>query len=282
VARSGMRICPLIFLAVSAFAQSTEDKAWQTIEHALQNSNPAKRSAALLAMAVVRPLPRAVKLVETGLGDSDPVARQSTCAVLGGFKSKTSIPKLRDTLGDEVPEVAFAAAKALYEMGDPAGRQVLIAVLSGDQAGASGFVASSMNGVRRKLHDPKALLLVGVNSGAGFLIGPFGAGLPFAENLLKDKQASGKTVAALLLASDSTAESRDALKAAMGDNNWTVRAAAVRAVALRDLAALYGDVAFLLNDGRDEVQYAAAAALIRLKQPTTKGPGTKAARQRQP
>ncbi len=242
----------------------------------MQDASPAKRSVAVLAMGVVRAQPRSVKLVESALGDKDLGVRQSACVVLGGFKSRISIPKLRETLNDEAPEVVFAAAKALYEMGDPMGREVLIAVLSGDQTDASGFVSSSVRGLKLKLHDPKAMLLIGVNSGAGILIGPFGAGLPIAENLMKDKQASGKTVAALLLATDSSTESQAALKASLNDKNWTVRAAAARAVALRDMGVLYGDVAFLLDDKRDEVQYAAAAALIRLKQPVPKGRPVKA------
>jgi HEAT repeat protein len=265
-----MRFVLLFVLAVSAFAQSPEEKAWQTIEHALQDANSLRRSDAVLAMAVVRAQPRPVKLVESALGDKDLGVRQSACAVLGGFKSKSSIPKLREALNDDAPEVVFAAAKALYDMGDPTGRAVLIAVLNGDQSDASGFLSSSVRDAKLKLHDPKALLLIGVNSGAGFLIGPFGAGLPIAENLMKDKQASGKTVAALLLATDNGAESQAALKQALDDKNWTVRAAAARAVALRDMGTLYGDVALLLDDKREEVQYSAAAALIRLKQPAPK------------
>jgi HEAT repeat protein len=269
-----MRFFLMFLIAAGAFAQtvapSTEDRAWQTIEHALQDTNPVRRSDAVLAMAVVRPQPKAVDLVESALSDKDLGVRQSACTVLGGFKSKSSIPKLREALNDDAPEVVFAAAKALYDMGDPAGRQVLIAILNGDQSDTSGFVSSSVRDVKLKLHDPKALVLVGVNSTAGILIGPFAAGLPVAEDLLKDKQASGKTVAALLLATDTSPDSQTALKLALGDKNWTVRAAAARAIALRDMGTLYSDVTVLLDDKREEVQYSAAAALIRLKQPAPK------------
>jgi len=93
-------------------------------------------------------------------------------------------------------------------------------------------------------------------------------GVPIAEGLLKDNQASGKTVAALLLATDKSPQSLDALKRALEDKNWTVRAAASRAIAKRDARTLYDNVAMLLNDKRDEVAYSAAAAVIRLKPPT--------------
>jgi hypothetical protein len=45
--------------------------------------------------------------------------------------------------------------------------------------------------------------------------------------------------------------------------------AAARAVGSREATGLYDNVATLLDDKRDEVQYSAAAALIRLKQPGT-------------
>lgn len=274
-----MRYFPfLLFSLVSfAFAQSPDEKAWQILQRGLSDGNPLKRADVLVAMGVMLPQPRVVAPIEGKLSDKEVNVRQAACAALGGIKSRTSIPKLRDALNDKAPEVVFAAAKALYDMGDPTGREVLIAVLSGDQSDSSGFVSSSIRDMRAKLHDPKAMLLIGATQGAGFIIGPFGAGIPIAESMLKDKQASGKTVAALLLATDSSRASQEALKGALNDKNWTVRSAAARAVALRDLAPMYKDVAFLLDDTRDEVQYAAAAALIRLRQPGRRPVQTKGA-----
>lgn len=272
VSRSGMRYFVTLALAMSAFAQTPEARSWQLMEQTLQDGNPLKRNAAMQSLSVVRAQPRAVNLIEAGLADKDVGVRESACAVLGGLQSKTSIPKLHEALNDATPEVAFAAAKALYDMGDPAGREVLIAVLEGDQSEASGFVSSSVRDLKLKLHDKKGLLLIGATEGAGFVIGPFSAGIPVAEGLLKDKQASGKTVSVLLLATDKSPESLAALKGALADKNWTVRAAATRAVALRDAAPLASDVEPLLDDKREEVQYAAAAALIRLGQDAARAP----------
>ncbi len=153
-------------------------------------------------------------------------------------------------------------------MGDQTGVDVLTEVLLGEHSDASGFVSGSIRSMRLKLHDPKALLLIGVNEGAG-LAGPFGMGVPIAEGVLKDNQASGKTVAALLLATDKSPQSLDALRKALEDKNWTVRTAAARAIGKRDATMLYDNVAMLLDDKRDEVQFSAAAALVRLKQPAS-------------
>jgi HEAT repeat protein len=260
-----MRIVVLLFTAGCLFAQTPDEIAWRVIEHGAHDGNPIKRREAILALGPVRPQPRPTRLIEQALSDKDSGVREAACATLGQIKALTSIPKLQMALADPAPEVVFAAAKALYNMGDPTGRQIIMAVLLGEQSDASGFVSSSMRSMKLKLHDPKALLMMGVREGAG-LAGPFGMGVPLAEGLLKDNQASGQTVAALLLATDNTPESLNALKQSLSDNNWTVRAAAARAIGIRDATVLYGDVAKLLNDTRDEVEFSAAATLIRLKQ----------------
>jgi HEAT repeat protein len=83
---------------------------------------------------------------------------------------------------------------------------------------------------------------------------------------MKDNQAVGKTAAALLLATDKSPETLAALKTALAEKNWEVRVAAARAIATRDAGTLYPEVAKLLDDKREDVQIAAAASLIRLRQ----------------
>lgn len=263
-----MRLSLLFFLAGYLAAQTPDEVAWRILENGVHEGNPIKRRQVVLAMNLVLPGARPVALIEEALADKDAGVREAACATLGEIKSRTSIPKLQTAISDAVPEVTFAAAKALYNMGDPAGTAALTEVLLGEHADSSGFVSGSIRSMKLKLHDPKALLLLGVNEGAG-LAGPFGMGVPIAEGLLKDNQASGKTVAALLLATDRSPESLDALRKALEDKNWTVRTAAVRAIGKRNATTLYDNVAMLLDDKRDEVQYSTAAAVIRLKQPAS-------------
>jgi HEAT repeat protein len=123
--------------------------------------------------------------------------------------------------------------------------------------------------MKAKMHDTKGLLLIGVKEGAGAFLGPASMGIPVAEGLLKDSNANGKTVAAALLSKDTQPDALKAIRQALGDKNWTVRAAASRALALTDKTEAFDDIAALLNDVKIEVQYSAAAAVIRLKQPAT-------------
>jgi HEAT repeat protein len=270
-----MRFIILIFAAGCLFGQTPDETAWQTIDQGVHDTNPIKRRKTVLAMSLLRPEPKPVALIETALDDKDTGVREAACATLGELKARTSIPKLQMALSDATPEVIFAAEQALYNMGDSTGRQVLTAILLGEQSDSSGFITSSVRNMKLKLHDPKALLMLGVQEGAGFA-GPFGLGVPVAEGLLKDSQASGKTVAALLLATDRTPETLKALQDSLTDKNWTVRVAAARAIGIRDATGLYGDVAKLLDDKQFEVQIAAGAVLIRLKQPGGPKPPAKA------
>jgi HEAT repeat protein len=261
---SYMRALVLLTLTTTAFGQMP-DKAYDTLKAGLADGNPAKRIASVLALGVARPEPKPAALVVGMLDDKDSGTRAAACSTLGDMKARTSIPKLRAALDDKAGEVIFAAGKALYAMGDPQGREVLIEVLEGDQTPKSGIVSSSLRDAKLKLHDPKALLLLGVNESAG-LLGPFGVSVPIAEMLMKDNDASGKTAAALLLATDHSQDTRKAVKEALNDKNWTVRVAAIRSAAMLDLTGDYRDMEALLEDKRDEVRYAAAGAMIRLKQ----------------
>ena len=264
-----MRSFALMLFAAAAAAQTPDPspvaRAWDLLTQTMQDSNPAKRVIATLAIGVVRPDAKSVPLVEGMLDDKDYGVRQAACSTLGEMQSKGSVIKLKEALDDKAPEVVFAAARALYNMNDPAGRAVLAAILIGDRPDASGLISSSMRDAKLKLHDPKALLLIGVNQSAG-LLGPFGVSVPIAEMLLKDKEASAKTAAILLLSNDTSESSKEAVRAALSDKNWTVRTAAARATGNRDIAAFYSDIVPMLDDKREEVRLAAAATSIRLKQ----------------
>jgi HEAT repeat protein len=267
-----MRLALLFTFATLSFAQTPVDRAWDTLNEAMKDSNPAKRVEALVALGVARPDAKSLAAVEAMLDDRDYGTRQAACSTLGEMKSKGSIPKLQAALEDKSPEVVFAAARALYAMGDPGGRAVLIAVLTGDRPDSSGLISSSLRDAKLKLHDPKALLLIGVNQSAG-LLGPFGVSVPIAEMLMKDKDASGKTAAVLLLATDNTEASKQAIRTALTDKNWTVRVAAARAAGARDMQSFFEEVVSLLDDKRDEVRLAAAATVIRLRQPLPRPAG---------
>jgi HEAT repeat protein len=84
------------------------------------------------------------------------------------------------------------------------------------------------------------------------------------EALLTDPGISGRATAALLLGKDKSAATLDALKDALLDKDWSVRAAAVHSLALRDDPALKLDLEPMLDDDKEPVRLRAAAGYLRL------------------
>jgi HEAT repeat protein len=268
-----MRVLPLFFAALTLFGQTPHERAWKVLDQGLGDTNPLKRKQAVLAIGLLQSDPKAVTLAEAALTDKDVNVRGAACDTLAQVKSRSSIPKLQTALDDNAPEVIFAAARALYQLGDPMGQQTLSAILLGDQPDSSSFMTKSVRELKHKMHSPKAMLELGVKAGAGIAVPGGGLGVAGAEGILGDSQASGKTIAALLLATDHSPDSFMALNAGLTDKNWTVRAASAQALGLRGFkgvgassaAAVMDGVQALLDDKQYQVQYAAAATLIRLK-----------------
>ena len=121
---------------------------------------------------------------------------------MGEIGARQAIPMLKKALDDESGEVSFAAARALWQMGDQSGREILWAVLAGDQKTGPGMIQGGIRDAKRKMHSPAALAKIGISEAAGFL-GPFSMGVGFVEELVKDKGATARALSAKLLGSDS-------------------------------------------------------------------------------
>jgi HEAT repeat protein len=172
---------------------------------------------------------------------------------------------LRKLLQDPVPEVGFAAAKALWNLHDPAGKQALLSVVEGDSKAASGYITAEMRRALRMMHTPATTFMFAVRQGVGFVPVPgLGQGIASMQALLTDPGISGRAAAVLLLGQDKDPVILPALKDALYDKNWTVRAAAVHAIALRDDPAMKKELIPLLDDDKEGVRMRTAAAYLRL------------------
>ena len=172
---------------------------------------------------------------------------------------------MRKALEDEVPEVSFAAAKALWGLHDPTGKRALLAVLAGETKTSSGFLTKQKRDALRMMHTPRTFFLFAARTGAGFAPVPgLGEGITSMQALLSDPSVSGRATAALLLGKDKTPETMDALREALLDKDWSVRAAAVHAIALHNDPAFKPDFESLLFDTKEAVRLRAAAGYLRL------------------
>ena len=86
-----------------------------------------------------------------------------------------------------------------------------------------------------------------------------GAGVSSMQALLSDPSVSGRATAALLLEKEKDPQTLAALKEALQDKDWSVRAAAVHALVLRDQPAFQADIVPLLDDKTEGVRLRAAA-----------------------
>ena len=84
------------------------------------------------------------------------------------------------------------------------------------------------------------------------------------QALLSDPAVSGRATAALLLEKERDEQTLAALKEALQDKEWSVRAAAVHALVLRDEPVFQAGILPLLDDKTEGVRLRAAAGYLRL------------------
>jgi HEAT repeat protein len=236
------------------------------------------RSDAISALAVLGQDREAVSLVSAGLDDKEASIRVLAATSLADMKARSAIPQLKSAMDDESPQVSFAAAQALWKMGDRSGRDILYAVLSGERKTKPGVMKSKMDKMRQDMHDPKALALIGVNEASGAFLGPFSMGVSFIEEYARNNGAPVQALCANLLSSDDSRDTVNELRDALGDKNWAVRAAAARALAKMnhpEVIPQLGDI--MLNDKEQPARFAAAAAIIRLTPLSAKVPAASSA-----
>jgi HEAT repeat protein len=273
IVSQGQLVLVLILSAfsVSHVSAATDMQCNDILRQALAASNPDTRRQAVLALSIVGA--RFVSVLQGMLQDKDVQVRLATVESLSDVRSKGATAALRMALSDEVPEVTFAAAKALWGLNDAVGKQELLAVLQGESKSASGVFSKQKRDTLRQMHMPQGILMLAVRQGMGFVPVPYlGLGVASMHAILADPDVSGRAAAALLLVNARDQATLAALKDALGDKEWSVRAAAVHSLALRKDPRLKNDLAPLLEDGNQAVRLRAAAGYLRLS--ALPGPAT--------
>ena len=194
-------------------------KAWQCLNDGLAEKNYDRRAQAIAALGTIGLRRDAVSLIESGINDKDAPVRQAAVEVLGTMKSRGSIPKLQAALDDSSAVVSFAAAQALWAMGDRSGDDLFLEVLAGDRKVSTGLVRGGLQQVHEELHDPKALAELGTEQATGAFLGPAGFGVTAAIEMSKDQAAPARATSARLLADDMSAGARAVLVDALQDKS---------------------------------------------------------------
>ena len=255
----------LALAVVGGMRAATNDRCNDLLRQALENKNPDTRKQAVVALSLAATDEPVFAKLQGMLQDKDVEVRLAAVASLAEVDTASARAALRKALEDDVPEVSFAAAKALWMLHDSAGEQALLAVLGRESKTSSNFFSKQKRDALRMIHTPRVLFLFAARTGAGFAPVPgLGQGIGSMQALLTDPGVSGRAAAALLLGKDKSPVTLDALKDALLDRDWSVRAAAVHSLALRDDPTLKKDLEPLLDDDKEPVRLRAAAGVLRL------------------
>jgi HEAT repeat protein len=260
----------VIILAAMAFvpditAGSAQKEAWAALDQSLKEGTEHKIQA-LAALANIRDSnPDAVKRAQDALQDKDAQVRQAAALALGQMKAKEAVPDLKHAL-DDTGEVAFAAAKALTDIGDPSGRDMLIAVLAGERKNTPGMITNAMRDAKKRIRHPQGLILMGAEDAAGAMFGPASWGIEATKDAidLKGKGTPGRAAAAAYLAKDPYPYAVTMLEWGLGDDNQFVRVEAAKGLGVCGNAESIPKLQNLLTDPHTRVRAMAAASIINL------------------
>jgi HEAT repeat protein len=255
-------LCGAICFAQQA-TDPTVQRARDILTQAVAEKNPDTRKEAVFAVSLVGAREKVISQLATILDqDKDVPVRLAVVACLADFKDPTVVPILTKALKDPAPEVGFAASRALFNMKEPPGKEILVSILTGDEKATSSFVTSQKRSAFRLLQTPTKLFMTVAS--AAVPIPGFGLGLASAQGILSDPGASARASVVLMLQNEKDTATRDAIRAALSDKEWSVRAAAIHAIAMRNEPAAKKDFIPLLDDKKDAVRFRAAAGYLRL------------------
>lgn len=257
----------MVFCLLTTFtvAQTPQESAWTTLNSGLTNSSWEKRVRAITVLGELTGDKKAEGAAISALKDDKEDVRRAAAQSLGEMGAKSAIPQLLEMVRDPEPSVILAAARSLIILGDHRGYNAFYAVLTGQTKTGTSLTEQQ----KKTLKDPKKMAGLGIQVGVGFI--PFGGLAMGGYKLLsKDDTSPVLAGAALVLAKDPDPKSGQALAdAATHQLKWLVRAAAFDAIAKRGDPSLLPTAIDGLQDERDEVEYCAAGAVIRLSDIST-------------
>jgi HEAT repeat protein len=256
-----------IHFAAAANLTPSAQVAWATIDKSLHDGSADRRQQTIGALATMGENEEAIKRVEAMLDDKDLFCRQAAALALGTMMAHSAIHRLQQALDDSSPEVRFAAAKSLTELGDRSGEDMLIAVLAGERIPAPGMMTSAIRKAKGKLTDPAGLVLMGAQDATGAMFGPVSLAIPAMKDVidLKDKGVPGRMAAAAYLVKDPDPYAIALLEWALLDENQFVRLQAAHGLGQRgnrDSIPKLEQAA--LKDDHTRVRTMAAASIIRI------------------
>ena len=258
--------------AIAGAAQQSDGPPAATVEAAqaildagAKHKNPDTRKETAAAIGLIGYSKEVVAGLAELLKDPDYQVRQAAVGALADLNHPSAVPLLASALEDSVAEVAFLAARHLWAMKDPRGRELLHDVVDKEQKGSSNPLVTTWRKTTRQFKTPKSALMYSVRQGIGFVPVPgLGFGYSAAMSMLLDPSLTPRATALLLLANDASEDVCTLARRGLKDDDWTLRAVAVQVLAQQGSIEDRPALADLFDDRREKVRLRAAAAYLRL------------------
>ncbi len=244
--------------------QKTVSDARAVLRFGVESSDPKVRVQAIQAVGLIGISDEVRGKLEGFLKDGNIQVRIAAIKTLADLKSTGSIPILEKLLKkDDVPEVQFAAAKALFRFHDERGTQWLEELYDGSRTATSSALASQSRKFFGNFHSFESAASFIVSEGVGYVPVPgVGEGFSAVTGLIADPDLSPRAAALMLLVRDTGPESERLLKKALADKDWSVRAASAQMIAYTGRTSLREDLTPLFKDKNDKVRFRAAGAYL--------------------
>jgi len=254
-----------VFALEPADIKTARAESWRLLDESLKGNGDSKQEALAALGTLGSPDNDAVQRAISALHDKDLFVRRAAALALGALKANSAIPNLKAAL-DDSPEVSFAAAKALTQLGDSSGRDILIAVLSGERKDAPGMFTNAMREAKNKLKHPEGLFLMGSEDAAGAMFGPASMVIPAIKDTtaLKSKGAPGRAAAVAYIAKYPDDYAVQLLEWALEDDNQFVRLEAAKGLGERGNAGSIQKLQGLWLDKQNIVRDMGAASVLRI------------------
>jgi HEAT repeat protein len=256
----------LLSPATSQTPESTPvHHARSVLEQGATDADPDTRREVALALGMLPRRDVSVSLLEKLAADKDHLVRETAMVSIGELRDIRLAKTAQTALDDDVPEVAFAAARTLFKLNQPEGKQLLLEIVQKEAPAKSSFIKAKIRDVARRMKRPKSAVLFVAKEGVGFVPVPgLGEGFSALNSLAGDPDFSARATALVVLSSDKSAEVRSQIEDAYNDGDWSMRAAAIQIAASRNERTLRFRIIPLVEDTNRRVRYRAAACFLRL------------------
>jgi len=242
------------------------EQARSILRAGVEADDPLVRIEAINAVGMIGDHDLVLVRLEQLLLDKDIRVRLAAVHALTDLASPHSVEPLRHVLEDEkVPEVVFAAAKALEKLHDSAGTKALLEIYEGKRKSSSNMIQKRKRQATDQFHSVPSGLMFVVSRGVGYVPVPgVGEGFSAFSELIRDKGLSDRAGVILIVGQSKDPETTDLLRRALQDKDWSVRAAAAQMIAHTARVELRNDLVPLFSDKNRKVQFRAAGACLHL------------------